>query len=199
MRPPLKTPLPKNELKNYRPVSNLSFISKKVVVNWLQAHIQHNHLSNPLKCPYRKHYSTESALQKLHSDIIISIYKGEVTALTLLDLSAVFDTITHATLTNILSDCYGISGQAQIRFSSYLQNRYQSVKIKDTMSDKVTISCGVLSAPFNAFKAKESLEKLNASKTEFLIGTKIKREKLLNNIPCLILGQDTNPSARKAR
>ena len=65
--------------------------------------------------------------------------KGEVTALTLLDLSA----ITHATITNILSDCYGISGQAQIRFSSYLQNRYQSVKIKDTMSDKVTISYGV--------------------------------------------------------
>ena len=88
----MKTPLSKNKLKNYKPVSNLSFISKKIV--------------------------------------IISIHKGEVTALTLLDLSAVFDTITHATLTNILSDCYGISGQAQIRFSSYLQNSYQSVKIK---------------------------------------------------------------------
>ena len=138
----LKTPLPKNELKNYKPVSNLSFISKKIVINWLQAHIKHNHLSNPLKSPYRKHYSTESVLLKVHNDIIISIYKGEVTALVLLDLSAVFDTITHATLTNILSDCYGISGQAQIRFSSYLQNRYQSVKIKDTMSYKVTISYG---------------------------------------------------------
>ena len=53
------------------------------------------------------------------------------------------------------------------------------------------------SAPFPVFKAKESLEKLNASKTEFPIGTKLKREKMLNNIPCLILGQDTNPSARK--
>ena len=139
----LKTPLPKNELKNYRPVSNLSFVSKNVVVNWLQAHIKHNYLSNPLKSPYKKHYSTESALLKVHNDVIISMDKGEGTALTLLDLSAVFDTITHATITNILSDCYGISGQAQIRFSSYLQNRYQSVKIKDTMSDKVTILYGV--------------------------------------------------------
>ena len=69
--------------------------------------------------------------------------KGGVTALTLLDLSAVFDTITYATLTHILSDCYGISGQAQIRVSSYLQNRDQSVKIKDTLSDKVTNSYGV--------------------------------------------------------
>ena len=61
--------------------------------------------------------------------------------------------------------------------------------------------------------AKESLEKLqhcsmgvsawmtgsklkpNPSKTEFLlIGTKLQREKFLNNFPCLLLGQKTNPS-----
>ena len=36
---------------------------------------------------------------------------------------------------------------------------------------------------------------LNPSKTEFLlIGTKVQREKIVNNFPCLILGQDTNPS-----
>ena len=55
--------------------------------------------------------------------------KGEVTALTLLDLLAAFDTIDHATLTDRLSDWYGISGQAQIWFSSYLQNSHQFVKI----------------------------------------------------------------------
>ena len=148
MRPLLikKTFLPKNELNNYRPVSNLSFISKilaTVVVNWLQSHIKHNHLSNPLQSPYRKHHSTESALLEVHNDIIISMDKGEVTALTLLDFSAVFDTIDHATLTNRISNCYEISKQAQIRFSSYLQNRHQSVKVKDTMSDEVTLSYGV--------------------------------------------------------
>ena len=61
--------------------------------------------------------------------------------------------------------------------------------------------------------AKESLEKLQQclmgvsawiagsklklypSKTEFLlIGTKLQREKFLNNFPCLFLGQDINPS-----
>ena len=37
--------------------------------------------------------------------------------------------------------------------------------------------------------------KLNPSKTEFrLIGPKLQREKFLNYFPCLILGQDTNPS-----
>ena len=39
--------------------------------------------------------------------------------------------------------------------------------------------------------------KLNPSKTEFILtGTKLLREKkFLHNFPCLILGQDTNPSA----
>ena len=101
VRPLLKkTSLPKNELKKYRPVSNLSFISKileKIVANRLQAHINNNHLYNPLQ-------STESALLKVHNDIIISMDKGEVTALTLLDLSAAFDTIDHATLTDRLYD-----------------------------------------------------------------------------------------------
>ena len=37
---------------------------------------------------------------------------------------------------------------------------------------------------------------LNPSKTDFLlIGTKLQGDKILNNSPCLILVQDTNPSA----
>ena len=66
VRPLLKkTSLSKNELKNYRPLSNLSFSSKileKVVANRLQTHIKNNHLFNSLQSAYRKHHSTESAL-----------------------------------------------------------------------------------------------------------------------------------------
>ena len=109
----------------------------------MQAHIKNNHLSNPLQSAYRKHHSTESALLKVRNDIIISMYKGEVTALTLLDVSAAFDTIDHVTLTDRLSDWYGISGQAQIWLSSFLQNSHQSVKTEDTFSDKVTLFYGV--------------------------------------------------------
>ena len=37
--------------------------------------------------------------------------------------------------------------------------------------------------------------KLNPGKTKFLlIGTKLQREIFLNNFPCLLLGQETNPS-----
>ena len=72
--------------------------------------MKNNHLSNPLQSAYMKHHSTESSLLKVHNDIIISMGGGEVTALTLLDLSAAFDTIDHATLTDRLSAWYGISG-----------------------------------------------------------------------------------------
>ena len=47
---------------------------------------------------------TGNTLLKVHNDILISMEKGEVTALTLLDLSAAFDPIDHATLTDRLSD-----------------------------------------------------------------------------------------------
>ena len=122
----------------------ISKILKKVVANRLQAHINNKYLSNPLQSAYRKYHSTESAPLKVHNDIIISMDKGEAIALTLLDLSAAIDTIDHATLPSRLSDWYGISRfeEGQIGLSSYLQNRHQSVNIKDSLSDKVTLSYG---------------------------------------------------------
>ena len=100
-------------------------------------------LSNQLQSAYKKHHSTESAVLKVkvQNDIVISIDKGEVTAH--------FDTIVRDASPNRLSDWYGIStyGQGQIVFSSYLQNRHQSVKIKDSLSDKVTLSRGSVLGP----------------------------------------------------
>ena len=80
-----KSNLPVNNLKNYRPVSNLSFISKiiaKVVSNRLQAHINSNKMNNPMQSAYQKFHSTETALLRVHNDISVSLDKGHVTALT---------------------------------------------------------------------------------------------------------------------
>ena len=87
-----------------------------------------------------KHHSTESALLKVHNGIIVSMDNGEVTVLTLFDLWAAFDTIDHATLTN--KTLSPISQGANFVFFLF-QNKHQSVKIKDTLSDKVTLSYGV--------------------------------------------------------
>ena len=67
--PLLKKPsLNKDSMKNYRPVSNLSFLSKvleKVVVNQLNTHINSSYTSNQYQSAYRKFHSTETALLKI--------------------------------------------------------------------------------------------------------------------------------------
>ena len=60
---------------------------------------------DPLQSVYRKFHLTESALLKIQNDIAISPNKGQVTALTLLDLS-----ICHTTLTDMLANWCGVSG-----------------------------------------------------------------------------------------
>ena len=125
-------------LENYRPVSNLSFIFKiieKVVSNRLQAHINSSKLNNPMQSAYRKVHSTETALLRVHNDISVSLDKGHVTALTLIDLSAAFDTIDHNTLTNRLAEWYGVLGMALAWFKSYLCGRHQQIKIDKSFSD----------------------------------------------------------------
>ena len=91
--PLLKKPsLDRNLLKNYRPVSNLSFISKlieKAVANQLNSYINNEGLSNLNQSAYKRLHSTETALLKVQNDIAASMDSGKAVALTLLDLSAV--------------------------------------------------------------------------------------------------------------
>ena len=65
------------------------------------------------------------------------------TALTLLDLSAAFDTIDHDILITRLSTWYGISGTALSWFTPFLTDRWQAVKIGNCFSDMLPTSCGV--------------------------------------------------------
>ena len=94
--PLLKKPsLSIDDMKNYRPVSNLNFVSKiieKVIANRIRSHLERNDLSNQYQSAYKKSYSTETALLKVENDIILNTDEGRVTALTLLNLSAAFDT-----------------------------------------------------------------------------------------------------------
>ena len=77
-----------------------------------------------MQSAYRKFHSTETALLRVHNDISVSLDKGHVTALTLLDLSAAFNTIDHNTLTNRLAEWYGVSEIALAWFKSYLCGRH---------------------------------------------------------------------------
>jgi hypothetical protein len=63
--------------------------------------------------------------------------------LILLDLSAAFDTIDHRVMLDTLHSTVGVTGTALKWFSSYLSNRYQSVKIGETISTKRPLLFGV--------------------------------------------------------
>ena len=76
----------------------------------------------------------ESALLNIQDDLFLNMSEGSTTALTLLDLSAAFDTINHSILFHRLHDCYGINGLALSWFESYLSDRTQSVKVGSVLS-----------------------------------------------------------------
>ena len=67
---------------------------------------------NVLQSVYKQFHSIETALLKIHNDFTPNVDKSKVTALTLLGLSATFDTIDHNIFITRLSLWYGISGTA---------------------------------------------------------------------------------------
>ena len=141
-----KASLPVEDLKNYRPVSRLSFISKlveRVVAKQMVDHIHRHDLDNSYQSAYKPGHSTETALLSIKNDIHLSLSRGEATALVLLDLSAVFDTIDHSTLLGCLLDWFSVGGSALKWFSSYLTECSQSVKICSTLSNLQKLLFGV--------------------------------------------------------
>ena len=84
IKPRLKKPsLDPELLSNYRPVSNLPFISKimeKVVNTRIEQHLLENNLHDPLQSAYRKQHSTETALIKIQHDIVQALDSGRVAA-----------------------------------------------------------------------------------------------------------------------
>ena len=109
----------------------------------LNSHINSSHILNDYQSACRKFHSTETTLLKIHNDILSSMDDGRVTALTLLDLSAAFDTIDHTILLRRLGHCFGESGKALDWFKSYLTGRSQRIKLGNCLSSRSDLSSRV--------------------------------------------------------
>ena len=96
-----------------------------------------------MQSAYKKFHSTETALLRVHNDIMLSVDKGNAVVLVLLDLSAAFDTIDHNILLLRLHDIIGVTGTALQWFQSYLANRSQQVLIEDAVSPLSDLLFGV--------------------------------------------------------
>ena len=143
-----KASLDPESLTNYRPVSNLTFVSKlleRMVAKQLHDHLSQHQLYEKHQSAYRKRHSTETALTRVQNDILRAMDDSKATVLLLLDLSAAFDTVDHNFLLERLKQC-GISGTAQSWFKSYLEDRSWKiddvvVMVSNIISMLMTLNC----------------------------------------------------------
>ena len=87
-----------SDLNIYRPVSNLYFflrIQDKLVLSQVSSYINSHNLYITCQSAYRPGHSTETALLKVVNDLLLSLNKGNISVLALLDISSAFDTIDH--------------------------------------------------------------------------------------------------------
>ena len=141
-----KASLDKNELKNYRPISNLKFVFKtieRVGFAQINEYLQQNDLVAEKQSAYRKFHSTETALLRVYNDLLQAVDHHQDAVLILLDFSAAFDTIDHQMLLQRLRHRYGISGTAYDWFSSYLRGRVHTIDINGVQSDNYPLTEGV--------------------------------------------------------
>ena len=130
VKPLLKKPGLATTLKNYRPISNLSFISKiteRAVISQHKKHMEQNCLLPIMSSACRQGHSTESELLKVQADILHNMEQQQVTLLVLIDLSAAFNTVDHSILFQCLEKQFGFHDSVLSWYNSYLSDRKQCI------------------------------------------------------------------------
>ena len=140
-----KTGLDPDSLSNYRPISNLSFISKlleRIIASQIRQYMVTNDIFDVFQSAYRPAHSCETALVRIQNDILVSLDNRKSVILVLLDLSAAFDTVDHPLLLDQLYRI-GIRGNAHRWMKSYLSERTQLVRVGKHTSRCVYLCSGV--------------------------------------------------------
>ena len=141
-----KLNLDTNKLNNYRPIANIEFLSKlteKVVLSRLNEHMDRYNLHIPQQFGYKKGHSTEHVILEIVDEVLIGFEEGTATLVTLLDLSAAFDTVDLEKLMQILENHIRTKGTALNWFRSFLFGRHQKVRIGSTSSNLLATKYGV--------------------------------------------------------
>ena len=144
------TPLPKKpcldiaDMGSYRPVSNLSFMSKVVeraVGSQLNDYLVANNLLPRFRSVYRKGHSTETAMLRVWSDFLKAADRRHVTLLSLLDMSTAFDCVDHSILLQRLHSTVGpFRGVVLDWIDSFLSGRTQQI----SYNGQLPATCDVL-------------------------------------------------------
>jgi len=132
---------------NFRPISNLSTISK-VLERLALVQLRPYLLSSVNFCPFQSgyrtgHFTETAVLMVLLNDVDTAGDDRRCTVVIGLDISAAFDTISHKTLLHRLHAEFGLSSTALDWVCSYLSDRRQYVKIGQHSSGLFDCSYGV--------------------------------------------------------
>lgn len=141
-----KSNLDPTDISNYRPVSNLSFLSKlleRTISHQITGYLESASLLSRHQSAYRANHSTETAIVRIFSDIVSEADAGNISLMALLDLSAAFDTVDYDILFCRLERDFGISGTALAWIRSYLSERRQAVRCGSSLSATTHLTCGV--------------------------------------------------------
>ena len=120
-------------------------LTERFVAQQLQHFMDVNGIYGVYQSAYRPQHSAESALLRIHNDVVQSIDSRRSVLLVLLDLTAAFDTIDHNIRMQRLHG-YGLCGDVHAWLTSYLRNRTNMVRVtpvKSSVSQLNTITTGV--------------------------------------------------------
>ena len=135
----------KMHTSNYRPISLLSNINKifeKIISERVYNFIEQNGTIYNHQYGFRKKHSTTHALINITEDIRKALDKNQFALGVFVDFQKAFDTVDHNILLQKL-DRYGISGNINKWFGSYLKDRKQLVSILGYDSQLRTLTHGV--------------------------------------------------------
>ena len=132
--------------KNYRPVSNLCFLSKvleRCALKQLDEHCKKYASLPDCQSAYRQSYSCETALVKLMNAVLWNMECSDVTTFIAINLLAAFDTVDHGILLDVLQYHFGVTGMVRKWFDSYLSPRQFQVNIGKAYSKPIDLEFSV--------------------------------------------------------
>ena len=125
--------------KNYRPISNLTFVSKlieKAALQQFASHCDTYSLIPDYQSAYRKGYSCKTSVIKFVNDNLWSMENKRLLYCAFLDLRTGFDTVDHDLLLEILQKDYGIQNETLAWYYSYWRPRSMRVCIGNNYSER---------------------------------------------------------------
>ena len=127
-----KTTVDPDDVTSYRPISNLTFMSKimdNLVCRQITGFLEKNDLLPKMRSAYRRYHSTKTAVLKIVSDILCAADRRDATFLCFLDMPAAFDTVDHDILVERLEKAFGLRSQVLEWIKSFLPTRTQTVML----------------------------------------------------------------------